>query len=430
MGDFDLTGLDPRKFEHLIQALALDAIGGDVTPFGDGPDGGREATFDGPMHYPSFVEPWDGYLVIQCKFQQKPGTTKDQGKWALDQLEGDLKKFLDPKRKLRKPEYYLFVTNVVLTPVPETGSKDKVLALLESYRERLGLKAYAVWDYDKLCRLLDANPGVRQTYAGSITPGDVLSIMMDRVPSIGKSFWYLMPLFLQREFVGDLYARLEQFNDSGDRPISLGNVFVDLPAFEEYDSEPPDESDLDRLPAGVVGELLQSGAEVLKSSALAAIVSPSSQSGSSGAPEPGRFVIVGGPGQGKSTVGQFLCQLYRAAILRDLPERNLERDTLDGIRKLTRECAEAGMALPATQRFPVRIVLDRFANALAEKKCASLLGYAASRVSRATRCATPMTCANGSKDMRGCSCSTDWTRCRRRAIASRSSMKSWSSGAR
>src|SRR5437762_202529 len=134
-GDWDLTGLDARKFEHLVQALALEAIGADVTPFGDGADGGREATFEGAMHYPSYVQSWDGYLVIQCKFQQKPGGTKEQGKWALGQLKKDLEKFADPKRKLRKPDYYLFVTNVVLTPAAGTGSLDKVHELLDSNRE-------------------------------------------------------------------------------------------------------------------------------------------------------------------------------------------------------------------------------------------------------------------------------------------------------
>ncbi len=47
MGDYDLTGLNSRSFEHMIQALALKIVGPGVIVFGDGPDGGREATYQG-----------------------------------------------------------------------------------------------------------------------------------------------------------------------------------------------------------------------------------------------------------------------------------------------------------------------------------------------------------------------------------------------
>ena len=48
-------------------ALAVIAPG--VTPFGDGPDRGREAIFRGRMAYHSVTDPWEGYLVIQDKFR-------------------------------------------------------------------------------------------------------------------------------------------------------------------------------------------------------------------------------------------------------------------------------------------------------------------------------------------------------------------------
>lgn len=91
MGDYNLTGLNPRDFEHLIQSLAMEVIASGVTPFGDGPDGGREATYNGKMAYPSSTSPWNGYLVIQAKFNVRPtnDSTRD-GDWALDQLKADL----------------------------------------------------------------------------------------------------------------------------------------------------------------------------------------------------------------------------------------------------------------------------------------------------------------------------------------------------
>ena len=49
---YDLTGLGEQQFEDLSQALALAILGDGVSVFGDGPDGGREATFEGRMRYP------------------------------------------------------------------------------------------------------------------------------------------------------------------------------------------------------------------------------------------------------------------------------------------------------------------------------------------------------------------------------------------
>ena len=112
------NGLDPRAFEQIVQAIAKKEIANGVTPFGDGPDGGREATFSGKMNYPSATAPWDGYLVIQSKFKLHPtGNPKDDGDWLIEQLSKDLAKFSDIKRSLKRPEYYLATTNIRLSAV-------------------------------------------------------------------------------------------------------------------------------------------------------------------------------------------------------------------------------------------------------------------------------------------------------------------------
>ena len=62
---------------------------------------------------------------------------------------------VDPKRKLPRPEYYLLVTNVTLTPVQDRGSKDRALALLAQRQTDIGFQGYDLWDYDHLRSLLD-----------------------------------------------------------------------------------------------------------------------------------------------------------------------------------------------------------------------------------------------------------------------------------
>lgn len=198
MSDYNLHGLNHRDFEHLIQALAMKVIGHGVTPFGDGPDGGREATFRGKMSYPSDTAPWNGYLVIQCKFLTRPsGVPKKDGDWALQRLKGDLDKFTSANRQLTTPNYYLFVTNAVLTPAAKTGAKDKVFALLKSYQKKLGLEDYDVWDYDKLCRLLDVQPEICRKYANFITTGDVLAEVIKSLDGMKPDFALIMSRFLQ-----------------------------------------------------------------------------------------------------------------------------------------------------------------------------------------------------------------------------------------
>src|SRR6185369_3361171 len=172
MPDYNLNGLDPRSFEHIVQAIAKMEIG-------DGPDGGREATFNGKMNYPSATAPWDGYLVIQSKFKLHTSENpKDDGDWLIEQLSKDLAKFLDAKRSLKRPEYYLATTNIRLSAVAGTGTRDRVDAWLRAEGTKLGFKGHGVWGYDDLCRFLDNNQDVRKAY-GQITSGDVLGQMQE-----------------------------------------------------------------------------------------------------------------------------------------------------------------------------------------------------------------------------------------------------------
>ena len=72
MPDYELERLSTRSFEQLAQAIGLEVLGKQLMVFGDGPDGGREAAFDGPINYPEGKSPWDGYGTLQAKFRQRP----------------------------------------------------------------------------------------------------------------------------------------------------------------------------------------------------------------------------------------------------------------------------------------------------------------------------------------------------------------------
>jgi len=116
---YDLHGLDPRTFQHLVQALAICELGPGVIVYGDGPDGGRDASFNGKLSYSTNGKTWDGYTIVQAKFRQKSGDDPQaEGAWLKGQIDAEMAKFSGVGPRCKRPEFYLIVTSVELTPVP------------------------------------------------------------------------------------------------------------------------------------------------------------------------------------------------------------------------------------------------------------------------------------------------------------------------
>lgn len=400
MGDYDLSGLNPRGFEHLVQALAKKVIAQGVRPFGDGKDGGREATFDGPMSYPSDAAPWNGYLTIQAKFLQRPFRTTDEGAWVRTQLEAELSKYRDQVGNRRIPEYYVFVTNAVLTPASNIGGVDKADTLIESYQPHLNLKGYEVWHYDTLCRFLDGQEDIRRAYTAFITPGDVLAGIMRWLDTRRPDFEMVMSAFLQKQMYADQFVKLGQAGYASEEKTSLAQVFVDLTATEERLTEPTDERADAKggLPKGFVSQMIDIAGQLLNPETLLECAEAKRPTSSheeltrdlaqTPTPaldvDPGRYVLIGGPGQGKTTVGQYLCQLHRAAILKDRPPHTLSSEAREALRDIQESSSKDGIALPSVRRFPVRIVLSHLAAELSAKTVSSLLMYVARTIAATT----------------------------------------------
>jgi len=381
MPDYDLSRLSTRSFEQLIQSIAIALMGAKIVVFGDGPDGGREATFEGKVSYPSPNDPWDGYGVIQAKFRQKSAGTTADGEWAARELRSELKKFYSSKRALRKPDCYILATNVVLSPVTATGSKDKLHTILDDYKVQGLIKAYAIWDYDQIRAFLDSMPHITRTYAAWITPGDVLTEVMGWLGLTRPDFGATISNLLQKELQADHDVHLGQAGYSTDERTPLARVFIDLPARRGS----PDQSLDNENGREFADHFIRVGDTRLD----ARTVAESRKAGriSSHDPEPGRFVLVGGPGQGKSTLGQFIAQLYRASILScremDLypPEVSIPLATIID------EAEKGRCQLPSGRRFPVRIVLNEFATRLSidgAEGVTTLLEYLTDRIRKRT----------------------------------------------
>ncbi|MEU6411267.1 tetratricopeptide repeat protein [Microbispora sp. NPDC046933] len=193
MADYALTNLGPQRFEELSQALALKELGLSVEIFGYGPDGGREASFQGVTHFPTSKAPWAGYGVLQAKFRKRPEGTAKDADWLIDQIDSELRAWANPAsnrvRRGRLPEYLLITSNVILSPVPGSGGIDRVRKALQERVDQLGLplKGWDVWHYDKICRLLDNNEDVRHANADAVLSGDVLARLHEYVEQMASA---------------------------------------------------------------------------------------------------------------------------------------------------------------------------------------------------------------------------------------------------
>ena len=398
MPDYDLSRLSSRSFEHLIQSLAIRLLGPGIVVFGDGPDGGREATFERKVPFPTPDDGWDGYGVVQAKYRQRPGNTQQDGNWAVKQLKGEIQKYMDPGSNRRKPDYFIYATNVVLTPVSEKGSKDRVIAVLEDFKKQSSLKDYAVWDYDQIRGFLDADKDVREANEFFITPGDVLSRILRQLAPTSTDRYPLFVEFLEKELLSDEFVNLEQAGHDVEERIPLATVFVDLPTHDEppeVRAQPLDDADIDiddiggsmGPGEGFIKDILAASSERLDPASLGTSAISQSLDAELSRESRGRFVLIGGPGQGKTTLTQFICQIFRASIISRKPAHTLSPEIKRALNILQDQCEIEDLNHKVVPRFPFKLGLNDFATALSPSEPTqvnSVFSYLAHQIRKRT----------------------------------------------
>ncbi len=176
MPKYNLDALGDQEFEHLCQSLGQQVIGPGVKVYGMGSDGSREATFEGKAPYPSKEERWEGSWIFQAKFhdvqQIGPKVARRQ---LLAELDNELSKITE---KYGHPcDNFIFMTNVSLTPVFQTGIKDRIdNEIIPKYLHTI--KHINVWGAEEICRFLDAYPNIRQTYTHLLVSSDIIACLL------------------------------------------------------------------------------------------------------------------------------------------------------------------------------------------------------------------------------------------------------------
>jgi hypothetical protein len=371
MSEVDLSRLNAKSFERLVRSLAFHVLGPAGIVFSAGADAGRDFSYEGAIKgYEG--KSWNGYLVIQAKFRETLRGPSDDAAWLEAQINSELREFKSSAGR-RKPQYYIVATNVALSGSDgitrsgrrRVGGVSRIEASLAKWKSSIGLSDFDIWPADKIVDLVALAPEIKQSFSAWLTAGDFYERALRLLQGTKADFSSVIRTALKNSLRKDQFARLKDAGSVTDDSIRVSQVFVDLPLEKEsaYRDEIHNSTPSENC---VVSRLVERSREKLDPEALATNARPIAKPTS--LPSRNAIVLLGGPGQGKSTVGLFVTQLFRAAALIDDPtakrDPNLKIVVPETLRRATTE--RIGTMFPL--RYPVHISLPRFADAISKAK--------------------------------------------------------------
>jgi hypothetical protein len=326
---YDYESLGADAFQQLCQAL-LTRTHPNIQCFPVGmPDGGRDASVRLGHHS-------DG-LVYQVKFRKptpnKLATPDEIYDWVVGHIRGELPKI--QKLAEKGATEYVVMTNTQCSSHEDVGTRDRVQSWLD---EHIAIPSQ-VWWRDDIDRRLDGETEIKRTYGllrdvsglaellGVVSPGtnehDTLRIAKtdSRVSALLK--------YLRHQYKRDRIVKFKQTELEPD----LLDVFVDVPssaqrpelAFNIVNARLGEGSDS----SSTADSAMDMWKGILTPQAQSMIASRRRRMGSPAAllllsdvffsfdddVSDVRLVLEGAPGQGKSTIAQYVCQVHRARLL-------------------------------------------------------------------------------------------------------------------
>lgn len=272
--------LAEKRFQQLCGALLrLDDPTVRLYPVGMS-DGGRDAT--------SAAEDQPGGTIYQVKW------TKDRIQhpvaWLTKAVEGEATNI--ERLVARGATRYVLMTCVAGTSIPDKGTMDKLDKEFEALSKRFGIPMVPMWQAD-LDGMVDAAPdAIKWSYADMLAGQDLIRFLLHGSAAEGQAAEMRTTLLRVMRNQGDEDAKVK-FSQADLDQTQLADVYVDVEA--ELVSPPKRAADLAAVSHYVPRE----------SGALLYLLSTSMP----------YTLVRGEPGQGKSTLGQYLCQVHRAQLL-------------------------------------------------------------------------------------------------------------------
>lgn len=298
--DYLYENLGDERFQEFCSCLVSKEFPNmQVFPVGQ-PDGGRDS-----LVY-SMTSTKKDFVVFQVKYVRNPYQIKDIHKWLTETIEGEVDK-INKLIPIGAKSYYL-MTNVKGTAHLVAGSIDKLNKVLE---EKINIPSICWWR-DDLSRKLETDHTLKWSYPEIINGRDILNSALFNILNENKE---------RRENVIRAYLA-DQYkidNEVKFRQIDLQNrlldLFIDVPIRVKKINEK--NKSLRRTLESI--ENYQRKINVIDDSfaieeranigAAEFLLNPKVQN------EIERILLEGGPGQGKSTISQYVCQVHRIRLL-------------------------------------------------------------------------------------------------------------------
>lgn len=364
--------MGPTQFEDMTVALCSAEFGPGGQSFGVGSDGGREWTYTGSLPLPPNGSPdegdggppaekWSGYTVVQAKHKQSLEGGRTDVDWLITTIQKEVTDWLSEKKDRKpKPENFLVITNVRLSAVQGAGGIDRVSDAMRKHAAAMKLKGWAVWHATHISRLLDNHTDIRQRHLGQLVVGDLLAVLIDDIKVNNPDAVRTINSFVSKELVAHRHVRLTRSGGGPDRE-RLADIGIDLPAI---DRAFPEDENGNELTLDVAKRIIQDGD------------GPASV-------RAGKFstVLIGGPGQGKSTVGQLICQAYRAAHLKGRADE-LAPEHKQVLAETLNHLSSIGLPLPRMLRWPIYIQLSEYSEKILGAEDFSIQTFIAEKITQ------------------------------------------------